>query len=129
MKKTKIYTILCRYRNDDGSTVDIELSKMLKRLSIEPIPLVYEGVEYGTDYGIKNVVKYNAENAYKVKYVVGVKSKNEKEIFDDDYVSSNLMNLAESLNIEHDDYIEHMELKLFTKLYGRYGNNYANQLK
>lgn len=128
MKKARIYTVICSY-NINGNVVNIELSKMLKRLNIQSESLKHDGIVYGKTNGADEVIKYNVRKGYKVKYIIGIKSNNIKDCFDFDYISSNLLALINDLNEAHDYLIERMSFNEFKLIYNSYGNNYLDQLK
>lgn len=124
----KTYTIVCRYFVD-GKIIDIELSRMLKRLNISPRPLTSDGIEWGIDYGVKHVIRHNVNHGYKVRYCIKLISSKggifeyglNKKRYAEEY--------AAELNNDHDDMIKKMSLAKFKKIFKKYGNDYTKQIK
>lgn len=125
----KIYTIMCNYILD-GTSVNIELSKVLKRLNIKPKKIIYEGIEYGIDYRVTEVVKYNVDNAYKVIYCIGMKQAVEEDMIFEYYkITKEVVNFVNYLNDEQDRLVSRMSDEEFKLKYKNYGNNYLEQIK
>lgn len=124
----KVYTIVCEYILNDG-IARVELAEMLKRLSIKPKTLTHEGIEYGVDYRVKEVVRYNVEKGYRVKYTYERKQKDTLRQFDYTELSFSILTLVEYLTQEHDILLLHMPDDRFEEIYRNYGNNYTDQIK
>lgn len=124
----KVYTLVCEYMLSDG-IARVELAEMLKRLGIKPKTLTHEGIEYGVDYRIEEVVKYNVQKGYRVRYTYERKQKDIVGHFDYDKLSNNLLYLIEHMTSEHDILLLHMPDDRFEEIYRNYGNNYTNQIK
>lgn len=125
----KVYTIVCVYILDNGP-IKIELSRMLKRLNLLPKKLIYEGIEYGVDYRAKDVVKYNFDKGYKVKYELSIKKLGKrKEIFEYNKITNEVIKFVENLNNEHENLMSNLTDMEFELKYRYYGNDYSKQTK
>ncbi len=101
----KVYTIMCRYLFD-GTYEDIPISIMLKRLHLEPAPIIdQESHYYGIDYRTDDVVRHNVENAFKVRYLIRRYSVKVPGPLEYDHITTNLKLLEAQMNDYHDEII------------------------
>ena len=126
MEKIKVYVVVCSYITDDG-IVNIELDKMLERLRIGKSEHYW-----GTDHNIQDVIRWNIDKRYRVKYIVTFKyvpvDKIPNLIFHTtDY--NNAAQTAEYMTRTHDTYIRQMSDAEAELKFRRYGNDYTKQIK
>lgn len=126
MEKIKVYVVVCSYITDDG-IVNIELDKMLERLRICKSEYCW-----GTDHNIQDVIRWNIDKRYRVKYIVTYKyvpvDKIPNLIFHTtDY--NNAAQTVEYMTRTHDTYIRQMSDAEAELKFRRYGNDYTKQIK
>lgn len=126
MEKIKVYVVVCSYITDDG-IINIELNKMLERLHISKSEYYW-----GTDHNLQDVIRWNIDKRYRVKYIVTYKytpvDKIPNLIFHTtDY--NNASQTAEYMTRTHDLYIRQMSDTEAEITFRRYGNDYTKQIK
>ena len=124
----KVYTVFCKYILEND-VISIDLSKMYRRLNLQPIPLVRNGIEYGVDNRLRDIVLYNFQNNYKVVYEVGVKFTKKKEKYEYVKVTKSLTSVVTYMNDQLENLINELEYDEFILYFKEYGNNYTKQIK